>query len=91
MASLALNSKLFNFIPQSFSEGSFSNKLKNQIKLTEAVVQKCSAKKCVLEKFAKLTGKHLCQSLFFNKVVKFEFCKIVKNTFISGKLPIEMK
>ena len=47
MSSLALNSKLFNFIPQSFSEGSFSNKSKNQIKLTEAVVQKCSAKKCV--------------------------------------------
>ena len=25
-------------------------------------------KKCVLRNFTKLTGKHLCQSLFFNKV-----------------------
>ena len=24
-------------------------------------------KKCILENFAKFTGKHLCQSLFFNK------------------------
>ena len=30
--------------------------------------QRCSMKKGVLRKFAKLTGKHLCQSLFFNKV-----------------------
>ena len=28
----------------------------------------CSMKKDVLRNFAKLTGKHLCQSLFFNKV-----------------------
>ena len=26
-------------------------------------------KKCVLRNFVKLTGKHLCQSLFFNKVI----------------------
>ena len=25
-------------------------------------------KKCVLQNFAELTGKYLCQSLFFNKV-----------------------
>ena len=25
-------------------------------------------KKCILKNFAKFTGKHLCQSLFFNKV-----------------------
>ena len=25
-------------------------------------------KKCALKNFAKFTGKHLCQSLFFNKV-----------------------
>ena len=29
----------------------------------------CSIKKGVLKNFAKLTGKHLCQSLFFNKVL----------------------
>ena len=30
--------------------------------------QKCSVKKGVLKNFAKFTGKHLCQSLFLNKV-----------------------
>ena len=34
----------------------------------EAVVQRCFMKKGILENFAKFTGKHLCQSLFFNKV-----------------------
>ena len=29
---------------------------------------RCSVKKGVLTNFAKFTGKHLCQSLFFNKV-----------------------
>ena len=28
----------------------------------------CSVKKCVLRNSVKLAGKHLCQSLFFNKV-----------------------
>ena len=30
--------------------------------------QRCSMKKGVLRNFAKFTGKHLCQSLFLNKV-----------------------
>ena len=30
--------------------------------------QRCSVKKGALRNFAKFTGKHLCQSLFFNKV-----------------------
>ena len=43
--------------------------------------------KGVLRNFTKLTGKHLCQSLFFNKVTlaqmfSCEFCKISKNTFL---------
>ena len=29
--------------------------------------QRCSVRKSVLRNFAKFTGKHLCQSLFFNK------------------------
>ena len=33
------------------------------------ILMRCSLKKCVLRNFAKFTGKHLCQSLFFNKVV----------------------
>ena len=42
-------------------------------------------KKGVLKNLAKLTGKHLCQSLFFNKVVGLrpEFCEKFKNTFFT--------
>ena len=35
---------------------------------TEAVAQRCSVKKVVFRNFSKFTGKHLCQSLFLNKV-----------------------
>ena len=34
----------------------------------EAVARRCSVNKGVLRNFAKFTGKHLPQSLFFNKV-----------------------
>ena len=58
--------------------------------------QKCSlnrrspevyCKKGVLKNFAKFTGKHLCQSLFFKKetlaqMFSCEFCKIFKSTFL---------
>ena len=46
-------------------------------------------KKGVLINFARFTGKHLCQSLFFNKVAgdaqvfSCEFCEISKNTFLT--------
>ena len=61
-------------------------------------------KKGVLKKFAKFSGKHLCQSLFFNKVAggacnfikketlaqvfSCEFCKISKNTFFYRTPPV---
>ena len=64
--------------------------------------QRCSVKKGVLTNFAKFTGKHLCQSLFFNNVAGLacniiknetlvqmfscEFCEISKNTFFTGHL-----
>ena len=34
--------------------------------------RKCSIKKGALINLAKLTGKHLCQSLFFNKVARYD-------------------
>ena len=58
-------------------------------------------KKGVLRNFAKFTGKHLCQSLFFNKfavlcnvtkketlvqVFSCEFCEISKNAFFTERL-----
>ena len=43
--------------------------------------QRCFVKKDVLINFAKFAGKHLCQSLFFNKVAGLEFCETSKNNF----------
>ena len=37
--------------------------------------QKCSVTKGVLRKFTQFTGKHLGQSLFFNKVAGLNFCE----------------
>ena len=34
----------------------------------------CSVRKDVLRNFSKFTGKHLCQSLFFNKISSFSLC-----------------
>ena len=62
---------------------------------------RCSVRKGVPRNFAKFAGKHLCQSLFFNKVAliklfikketraqvfSFEFCKISKNLFFTEHL-----
>ena len=62
----------------------------------EAVIWRCSVKK-VFRNFTKFTGKHLCQSLFFNKVAGRRtafllkkrlwhrcFCETSKNTFLHG-------
>ena len=55
--------------------------------------RRCSVKKGVLKNFAKFTGKHLCQSLFFNKVaglrVPVNFVKFLETPFLqntSGQL-----
>ena len=47
----------------------------------EVVVHKFSVRKGVLRNFAKFTGKHLCQSLFLNKVTGLRHCEISRNTF----------
>ena len=38
----------------------------------------CSMKKGVLKNFTKFTGKHLCQSLFFNKVAGLRPATLLK-------------
>ena len=40
--------------------------------------QKCSMKKSVFRNFTKSTGKHLCQNLFFNKVVGLRPATLLK-------------
>ena len=49
--------------------------------------RRCSVSKCVLRNFAKFTGKHLRQSLFFN------FAKFLRTPFLqnaSGRLLLKM-
>ena len=62
-------------------------------------------KKAVLKNFAKFTGKHVCQSLFFNKVAaqacnfiikeilalvfSCESCKIFKNIYFHKTSPVD--
>ena len=56
-------------------------------------------KKGVVRNFTKFTGRHLCQSLFFDRVpglrpltlaqvFSYGFCKITKNTFFYGTPPV---
>ena len=40
--------------------------------------QRCSMKKGVLRNFAKITGKHLCQSLFFDRVAGLRPATLLK-------------
>ena len=40
-------------------------------------------KKGVLRNFAKFTEKHLCQSLFFNKVARPEACNFIKKEILT--------
>ena len=60
---LAIASNLVHQILQKLVDDSTTNST------TEAVARRCSVKKGVLRNFAKFTGKHLFQGLFFNKVV----------------------
>ena len=66
--------------------------------------QRCSMRKGALRNFAKFTGKHLCKSLFLNKVAGLvlqlylkkrlwhvfscEFCEISKSTFSYRTPPV---
>ena len=44
--------------------------------------QRCSVREGVLRNFAKFTGKHLCQSLFFNEVAGLACNFIKKRTLV---------
>ena len=84
----------------------FVNKTSTQLLNSEAMIleiifrilrsthRRCSVKKGVIGNFAKSTGKHLCQSLFFNKVTGLRPATLFKERlwhwlfFVSfGKFP----
>ena len=51
--------------------------------------RRCSIEKFVPKNFTKITGRHLCQSLFFETwhlVFSSEFCKIFKKTFFTEQV-----
>ena len=45
-------------------------------------------KKVALKNFAKLTGKHLCQSLFFDKVARLKSATLLKKRLWHGCFPM---
>ena len=57
--------------------------------------RKCSGEKVILKNFVKFTGKHLCQSLFLNKVAGLRhryfpvnFAKFLRTPFFIGTPPV---
>ena len=50
--------------------------------------RRCSVRKGVLKNFAKFTGKHLCQSLFFNKVAGLRLAILLKKRLWHRCLPL---
>ena len=58
------------------------------IVLTEAVVRRCSIRKLALRNFTKFTRKHLCQSLFFNKVAGLRLATLLKERLWHRYFPI---
>ena len=69
--SLSTFNKLYRKVLHCESEGSSKDTHREN---PEAVVQRCSVRKDVLRNFTKFTGKHLCQSPFFNKVAGLMLC-----------------
>ena len=78
------------------NDGKFFGKIVNAYKPSEPITRKCSVKNGVLKNFAKFTGEHLYQRLFFKRdffeketlaqVCSCEFCEISKNTFFTEHL-----
>ena len=52
------------------------------------ILMRCSLKKCVLRNFANFTGKHLCQSLFLNKVVGLRSAILLKKRIWHRCFPV---
>ena len=50
--------------------------------------RRCSVRKGILKNFAKFTGKHLCQSLFFNKVTGLRPATLLKKRLWHRCFPV---
>ena len=60
-----------------------------QLYSSEAVARRCSVKKVALGNFTKFIGKHLCQSLFFNKVAGLRLAILLKKESLAQVIPCE--
>ena len=82
---LNLNSKLIS-VP-------LTSKINTGILLPQAISRRshrtCSIKKWVLRNFAKFTGKHLCQSIAFNKVAGLRAATLLKKETLAQVRPCE--
>ena len=94
---------LKNCVNKSIETDCFQDSLKNAniTPIFRSSRAEVFCKKGILKNFTKFTGKHLCQSLFFNKaagnfikketlaqVFSCEFCKIFKNTYFYRTSPV---
>ena len=69
--------------PNTSSFGKKINELINPPSISLEAAIRCSMKKGVLGNFAKFTGTHLCQSLFFNKVEDLRPATLLKKTTLA--------
>ena len=71
-----------------FRSLSLSRLSENQITLSEAASGGGSVRKGTLRNFAKFTGKHLCQSLFFNLVAELSPATLLKKKLWDRCFPV---
>ena len=81
---LKVFSKLFLFAILCFKQWSVKENCVEKIlhAICRSSHRRWSVRKGVLRNFAKFTGKHLCQSLFFNKVEGLRAATLLKKNFV---------
>ena len=63
--------------------------LKSQVRIGRSSHRRCSVRKGVYRNFAKFTEKHLCQSLFFNKVAGLSLPTLLKKRLWHRCFPLK--
>ena len=76
--------KIQSFISKSWKSGGVKKKKKKN----RSSHRRCSARKGVLRNFAKFKGKHLCQSLYFNKVANLRPATLLKQRLWHRCFPV---
>ena len=98
LLSKVICSCLLSVFSGSASSASFTNKFKGsnlntkitEIRMNGSSHQRCSLKNIFLRNSAKLTKKHLCQSLFFNKVAGVRAATVLKKRLWHRCFPVSL-